>query len=191
MKRVRSTLATPTLLVLVVILAFSFAAGQPERSLDAKAGVFCLPPWPCPTGTWMAQITIPAGSPLGNPDEITIPEMVTFGQGGGVVVTPTSPFFPFPTPAGPIPALVSTGHANWKWARGGHILTTNWRFLSDAANGDFLGFVKIYVDFEFAGRDVLVGDWYIEVLEAETNIVIATLGPSTLVMNRLPVERIP
>ena len=146
-------------------------------------------------GTWMAHIAVPPTPWLGNAEEVIMPEMVTLTKDGCAIVTSSHTFFPFPTQDGVILARLSVGHANWERVGARRLQTTNWRFLTHAMTGEFLGFVKIYVEFHLTSAGEMTGSGFVEVLYPDLTPVEIMGVPMNLraeiLMTRVPVEPLP
>lgn len=146
-------------------------------------------------GTWLFVIDVPASEFTGG-EALQVPELVTFGKGGGVVVSSAMTSFLFPRNGNlndMRPVLMGTGHANWR-KQGSGFVTTNYRCLNRIRNGMLEGFVKIYVESDACGGDLCTGRWFADLLYPNLEPVIPgndLVIEGTWVATRLQVERIP
>ncbi len=127
---------------------------------------------------------------------LQVPELATFGKGGGVVVSSAMTGFLFPRNGNMNnlrPVLMGAGHANWKKVGGG-FRTTNLRCLNHPRTGMLEGFLKIYVEADSCSGQICTGRWFGDLLYPNLEPVIPgdeIVVQGTWMATKLPVEPMP
>lgn len=168
-----------------VLLTLVMVAGAPDTA-TARAAVKAK----SILGTWMAEITIPPNPLSGLQGEVLV-ELITFTKNGGLVATANNPVFPVPVGGKVKKALLSVSHSSWR-TRGSLVQGTNWRFINNKNNGDFLGFMKNRVELELVAPGMLQGRGSVELLNPDLTFMelngVQAILPTQVRAYRVPVE---
>ena len=147
-------------------------------------------------GTWSSVVAVPANDVLGNSETLYLPELDTFSTSGTVVTSSAAAVLELEIDGlGTILGATQIGQGNWRF-RGGKFNSTQWRFLSNAATGQPVGYVKVIVEWHLVNRNTAEGVYQVEMLQLDMSTPFTSGGspiviPGFFEMWRLPVESLP